>query len=59
MAFRVQIASLAKKHALPTICRYREGPKEDCWRRAAKNPSLEVLKRLARTLGVPVTELLE
>ena len=24
-----------------------------------KNPSLEVLKRLARALGVPVTELLE
>jgi transcriptional regulator with XRE-family HTH domain len=31
----------------------------DSWRRAAKNPSLEVLKRLARALGVPVTELLE
>jgi transcriptional regulator with XRE-family HTH domain len=25
----------------------------------AKNPSLDVLKRLARALGVPVTELLE
>ena len=24
-----------------------------------KNPSLDVLKRLARALGVPVTELLE
>ncbi len=24
-----------------------------------KNPSLEILKRLARALGVPVTELLE
>jgi transcriptional regulator with XRE-family HTH domain len=26
---------------------------------ARKNPSLDVLKRLARALGVPVTELLE
>jgi transcriptional regulator with XRE-family HTH domain len=26
---------------------------------AKKNPSLDVLKRLARALGVPVTELLE
>ncbi len=26
---------------------------------ARENPSLEVLKRLARALGVPVTELLE
>jgi transcriptional regulator with XRE-family HTH domain len=26
---------------------------------ARKNPSLEILKRLARALGVPVTELLE
>jgi transcriptional regulator with XRE-family HTH domain len=26
---------------------------------AKKNPSLEVLKKLARALGVPVTELLE
>jgi hypothetical protein len=38
---------------------YREGPKEDSWRRTAKTRSLEVLKRLARALGVPVTELLE
>lgn len=26
---------------------------------AKKNPSLEILKRLAKALGVPVTELLE
>jgi transcriptional regulator with XRE-family HTH domain len=47
------MAELAKKAAVTDayIAQLETGKKT--------NPSLEVLKRLARALGVPVTELLE
>jgi transcriptional regulator with XRE-family HTH domain len=46
-------AELAKKAHLT------EGYVSQLLRGKRKNPSLAVLKRLARALGVPVTELLE
>jgi transcriptional regulator with XRE-family HTH domain len=52
-ASRIGLRELARKAKVPPgyLAELEAGKK--------RNPSLDVLKRLARALGVPVTELLE
>jgi len=44
---------------LRTVIKYLTGEMTQLLNGRRKNPSLEILERLARALGVPTTELLE